>query len=84
VIVRMWEVRGRPEAFEELLVWVCDAALPEVERNPLHVKSEVFSSTDGRVVVISRWRRDAEDLADPPGHLVARKPHSWDFAPVDR
>ena len=28
VIVRMWEVRAHPEAFPELLSWVCEAALP--------------------------------------------------------
>jgi hypothetical protein len=80
----MWEVRGRAGTFDELLSWVCDHAVPEVEAHPLHVSSEVFSSTDHRVVVISRWRRDPLDLPEPPGPLVARKPHVWDFAPVDR
>jgi hypothetical protein len=84
MIVRMWEVRAHPEAFAELLAWVCEKAVPDIEAHPLHVSSEVFSSTDHRVVVISRWRRDALDLAEPAPHLVARKPHSWDFAPVDR
>jgi hypothetical protein len=48
------------------------------------VSSEVFSSTDNRVVVLSRWRSSPQPLPDPPGHLVARPPHSWDFSPVDR
>ncbi len=80
----MWEVRAHPESFDELLSWVCEHAVPEAEGHPLHVRSEVYSSTDNRIVVISRWRRDALDLAEPPAHLLARKPHSWDFAPVDR
>jgi hypothetical protein len=80
----MWEVQAYPEGFTELLSWVCEAALPAIEPNPAHVTSEVFSSTDHRVVVISRWRGDPVPLPDPPGHLVARAPHSWDFSPVDR
>jgi hypothetical protein len=80
----MWETRARPATFDEFLAWVCDRALPAVEAHPLHVASEVFTSTDHRVVVISRWRSDAQDLPDPPKHLVVRSPHVWDFAPVDR
>lgn len=84
VIARMWEVRGRPECFPELLAWVCDIALPEIEPDPRHIASEVFSSTDHRLVVISRWRAEPVELPRPPCHLVAHDPHSWDFAPVDR
>jgi hypothetical protein len=84
LIVRMWEARARPEHFTELLSWVCEAALPEIEVYPLHMSSEVFSSTDNRVVVISKWRGDPVPLAEPPAQLVARSPHSWDFAQVDR
>jgi hypothetical protein len=80
----MWEVRSHPEAMPDLLSWVCESALPSVEVHPLHVASEVFSSTDHRIVVISKWRGDPVELPPPPGHLVARPPHSWDFAPVDR
>ncbi len=80
----MWEARVRPARFDEFLAWVCDRALPRIEGHPLHVASEVFSSTDHRVVVISRWLRDAQDLPAPPEHLVARSPHVWDFTPVDR
>jgi hypothetical protein len=84
LIVRMWEARARPEHFTELLSWVCEAALPEIEVYPLHMSSEVFSSTDNRIVVISKWRGDPVPLAEPPAQLVARSPHSWDFAQVDR
>lgn len=84
VIARMWEVRARPERFTELLAWVCDVAVPAVEVLPLHGSSEVYSSTDHRIVVISRWRSGPVDLAAPPPDLVAREPHSWDFTPVDR
>ncbi len=80
----MWEVRSHPEALTDLLSWVCEAALPTIEVNPLHVSSEVFSSTDSRVVIISRWRSNPQPLPDPPGHLVDRAPHAWDFSPVDR
>jgi hypothetical protein len=80
----MWEVRAHPEALVDLLAWVCDVALPAVEANPLHVSSEVFTSTDHLVVIISKWRSNPEELAEPPAHLVARPPHQWDFSPVDR
>jgi hypothetical protein len=80
----MWEVRASPERFDDLLAWVCDTAVPAVESDPRHVASEVFAATDHRVVVISRWHGEPRSLADPPGYLVARAPHSWDFTPVDR
>jgi hypothetical protein len=84
VIVRMWEVRARPEGFLELLSWVCEVVLPAVEVNPLHIGSEVFTSTDHRLVVISKWRSNPEVFLDPPGHLVERPAKFWDFSPVDR
>jgi hypothetical protein len=80
----MWEARARPATFDEFLAWVCDTAVPQLEAYPAHVTSEVFSSTDHRVVVLSRWRSDAVDLPEPPAHLMARSPHVWDFAQVDR
>lgn len=79
----MWEVRGRAERLRDLVSWVCDTALPEVEQLPSHISSEVYASTD-RVVVISKWRSDPVALPEPPAQLVARPPHAWDFAPVDR
>ena len=84
MIVRMWEAVAHPEAHQELVDWVCDVGVRRVEAEMSHIHSEVFTSTDQRVVVISRWRGNAIDLPDPPGHLVKRKPHSWDFSPVDR
>jgi hypothetical protein len=80
----MWEVRAYPEGFTDLLSWVCDSAVPDIEANPLHVSSEVFTSTDHRIVVISKWRSGPTPLPDPPAHLVARSAHAWDFSPVDR
>lgn len=84
MIVRMCEMVAHPEAAEDLVRWICDAALPDVERDLGHVASEVFASADARVVVISRWRSSPRSLPSPPPHLVARPPHSWDFSPVDR
>jgi hypothetical protein len=84
VIVRMWEIRAYPNHFAELLAWVCDIAVPGIEIQPLHVGTEVFSSADHRIVVISRWRGDPSPLPEPPDGLVARSAHSWDFTPVDR
>ena len=84
MIVRMWEVRAQQRTFTELLAWVCDVALPAIEASPLHVRSEVFSSPDFRLVVISKWRSNPEPFKEPPQHLITRPPHTWDFTPVDR
>jgi hypothetical protein len=80
----MWEVRADPDGMAELLAWVCDRALPTIEHDPRHVSSEVFSSPDHRIVVLSRWRSHPRPLPPPPPALVARSPHEWDFSPVDR
>ncbi|AGL14507.1 hypothetical protein L083_0997 [Actinoplanes sp. N902-109] len=77
-------MRASRTGFDELLTWVCDVAVPQLEVLPLHVSSEVYSSTDLRIVVISRWRNTPADLPVPPSELVARSPHVWDFTPVDR
>jgi hypothetical protein len=85
VIVQMWEVRALGSGFAELLSWVCDRAVPAIEVEPLHVASEVFTSPDNRIVVISKWRGNpVTPLASPPEQLVARAPHVWNFSPVDR
>jgi len=63
---------------------VCDVAVPRLEVLPQHVASEVYSSTDNRIVVITKWRNTPENLPAPPPKLVARAPHIWDFSPVDR
>jgi hypothetical protein len=84
VIVRMWEVRAYPREFDKLLQWVCDVAVPSIEAHYAHISSEVFASTDHRVVVITRWRGDPDELPTPPEGLAIRSAHSWDFTPVDR
>jgi hypothetical protein len=84
MIARMWEVRALGSGFDELLAWVCDQALPQIEVLPAHVASDVYSSTDNRIVVISKWRNSPQSLPAPPDRLVARAPHVWDFTPVDR
>jgi hypothetical protein len=84
MIARMWEIRATAGGFDELLSWVCDVAVPRIEVLPQHVSSDVFSSTDNRIVVISKWRHSPESLPAPPSDLIARSPHVWDFTPVDR
>ena len=49
-----------------------------------HVSSEVFSSTDQRIVVISRWHGEPAEVPEAPAGLSARSAHAWDFTPVDR
>jgi hypothetical protein len=84
MIARMWEVRATASGFADLLSWVCDEALPPLEVLPQHVSSDVYSSADHRIVVIATWRNSPGALPDPPEHLVARAPHTWDFTPIDR
>jgi hypothetical protein len=84
MIARMWEVRALASGFDELLTWVCDVAVPRLEVLPQHVSSDVYSSTDNRIVVITKWRNSPEGMLAPPAKLVARAPHVWDFSPVDR
>jgi len=84
MIARMWEIRALGSGFDELLTWVCDVAVPRLEVLPQHVSSEVFSSTDNRIVVISKWRNSPENLPAPPHKLIARSAHIWDFTLVDR
>lgn len=80
----MWEVRGYQQNFSELLQWVCEVAVPDMEQRFQHVSSEVFASADHRIVVISRWHGEPADPAEPPPGLTARSAHAWDFTPVDR
>ena len=84
MIVRMCEMVARAEAHDDLVRWVCDAALPDFDGDVAHVRSEVFASADHRVVVISHWRSAPRSLPDPPPLFVTRPPHCWDFSPVDR
>jgi hypothetical protein len=84
MIARMWEVRALGSGFGELLTWVCDVAVPGLEVLPQHMSSEVFSSTDNRIVVITKWRHSPQPMPVPPARLVARSAHVWDFTPVDR
>ena len=84
MIVRMWEVQAQQRNFTDLLNWVCDVAVPGIEVSPLHISSEVYSSTDFRLVVITKWRSNPEAFREPPPHLITKSPHSWDFSPVDR
>jgi hypothetical protein len=80
----MWEVRAEQRTIADLLAWVCDVAVPAIESSPMHISSEVYSSPDFRLVVISKWRSHPESFREPPRHLITRPPHSWDFSPVDR
>jgi hypothetical protein len=84
MIARMWEIRASRTGFDDLLAWVCDVAVPRIEVLPQHVSSDIYSSTDNRIVVISKWRNTPQDLPAPPAKLIARAPHVWDFTPVDR
>ena len=68
----MWEVVAAPGRLDDLVAWTLAHAPPE---------AAIYRSADGRVVVIVP--AGAAPPA-PPGELVARDPHGWDFEPVPR
>jgi hypothetical protein len=80
----MWEVIAQPEAQADVLSWVCEVAVPALEVRPLHISSQVLTSTDGRVVVVSRWRGEPLDPESPPRYKITHPARSWDFHEVDR
>ncbi len=69
----MWEVRAAPGRLDDLVAFVCAAAVPS---------AQVFRA-DGppRVVVIDPTGRGVDAV---PADLVARPPHSWPFEAVPR
>lgn len=84
MIVRMWEATAHPEAHQDLLTWVCDIGVPELEQKLSYIDSQVYTSTEHRVVVVSQWRSQPADPSSPPSFYLRHKPQSWDFSPVDR
>jgi hypothetical protein len=62
----MWEARAATGETDALLDWLVGQA-PET--------AQIYRSAD-RVVLIAELPLT---LADPPGALVARPPHSWEF-----
>lgn len=43
---------------------------------------EIYTSLDGRVVVISHWRGDPPETLTPPAGTLARAGHAWRFTKV--
>lgn len=84
MIVRMWEVRAHPEAYDDVMSWACDVAAPWLERRPTCLECEILASTDQRILLVSRWRSDPAVPPDPPSYQVASGPHQWDFITVER
>ncbi|WP_279579821.1 hypothetical protein [Fodinicola feengrottensis] len=84
MIVRMWEVMTFPEAYAEVLSWMCEVAAVELERHPGCFGCEILSSTDRRIVAISHWREEPADPPAPPSHLISSGPNTYDFFSVER
>ncbi|HZZ96560.1 MAG TPA: hypothetical protein VFE19_06085 [Jatrophihabitantaceae bacterium] len=70
----MWEVRAAAGRLDELVAYADQHADPS---------ALIFRAgeSDPRVVVIDP---SGQGLPDVPSELVARPPHAWPFAPVDR
>jgi hypothetical protein len=70
----MWEVRAAPGRLPDLLRWVGEHALPDLD-------ADVYTSSDDRLVLIVRG---LPKIPAPPDDLVARSPHAWPFKRVSR
>jgi hypothetical protein len=68
----MWEAKAAPGRAEDLVAWAVTAADPG---------ADIYSSADGRVVVIDRG---GHPMPDAPPDLLARPPHVWPFRQVAR
>ena len=66
----MWEAVAAPGRTAELADWAA-AAFPG---------GAVYVSADERVVVVADGATTPDP--EPPGDLIARAPHGWDFARV--
>ncbi|MGH3326530.1 MAG: hypothetical protein ACRDPT_01805 [Streptomycetales bacterium] len=84
ITASMWEVVAAPGCADALVRWVFDEALPDLEDPDDLVRSEVYRSSDDRVVVITWWSEEPIGLVDPPPELVAHPPQSWEFEQVTR
>lgn len=72
-MIRMWEARAAAGRLAELVAYVTEVA----DR----AASVYRSDADERVVVIDPT---GTGVAEPPGELLARPAHAWDFEPVAR
>jgi hypothetical protein len=73
----MWEARAAEGRTDDLAAWAL-AHLPD------GAEATVYRSVgEDRVVVVATWHAgEPRDLPEPPGDLVARPPHAWDFVAV--
>lgn len=79
----MWEVVAHPEGFADLLSWVCEVAVVELQGDLSLIDVQVYTSPEQRIVVITKWRANPRLLSDPPRHTVRAGPFFADFSPVD-
>lgn len=81
----MWEARaaGTDEA-SALVDWLLSVALPALADQPGYDAAEVFTGAENRVVVLAWFRAEPPDLPEPPGRLMARPAHSWEFRSAGR
>jgi len=75
----MWEVRAAPNRLAELVVWVREAAVPDLLGQDGCQLVDVFDASDERVVVIARFDGPAARLPEPPAELLRRPAHTWPF-----
>ncbi|MFI6445515.1 hypothetical protein [Kitasatospora sp. NPDC050543] len=76
----MWEARAAAGRGAELLAWVHAGALPALRGAAGLERTEVFTATGDRVLLITWWSGDPGPVADPPAELLGRPVHRWAFA----
>ncbi|TWE17788.1 hypothetical protein [Kitasatospora atroaurantiaca] len=75
----MWEARAADGRGAELHRWVHEAALPELRGAAGLLRTEVFTASGDRVLLITWWAGEPLPVPDPPGELLGRPVHRWSF-----
>jgi len=78
-LAAMWEARAADGRGGELYRWVHEAALPALRGSAGLRRTEVFTASGDRVLLITWWTGEPLPVPDPPTELLGRPVHRWSF-----